>query len=276
MNRTLAATLALALFAMEALGAHNLVVNGDFERGERWPDYWHCRLTDFMPETSRKDDGTRSYRYLCGCGHDFGPAKPWCGLFCPKCRGFISGEECGAWYLKNHERVSLVKGGVSGKCVKFDLSTAVGNNQGVRIFSRLMQAKRGWGYKLEFSVRAYKAHPRVFVECYRKVKLGGSRFSSKYMSVSKELDPDGTKTPIERIFRAHVNCSASSRWKTYTKEFAPPQRYEFDWMSVKLYAYMPGQAWFDDVSLKPMTRREFKAYLASKRAPKDNRFKMRD
>jgi hypothetical protein len=269
------AALLLLLTAWTALGAGNMVANGGFERVDEQgrPDYWHVQLTDFMPETTRNADGTRAYRYKCGCGHDLGPAKPWAGLICPKCGGWISGEECGSWYLKNHERVSVVPGG-HNRCVKFDLPTSVGNNQGVRIFSRLMRAKRGWGYKLRFRVKAYKAHPRVFVEGYRYAATGGSRYASKYMTdVPKELDPDRTGKPLERIFRAHVNCSGDSSWKTYTKEFVAPERYQFDFLSVKLYAYMPGEAFFDDVALVPMSRSEMNEYYKNKREAKDPRFK---
>ena len=275
MTRPALAVLLATLLALPALAAGNLVVNGSFERvdDEGKPEYWHYRLTDFMPQTTRNPDGSRSYRYICGCGHDLGAAKPWCGLLCPKCKGFIGGEEAGSWYRQNHTRVSTDRG-AKGKGVKFTLDTSTGNNQGVRIYSRLIKAKRGWGYKLRFSVKAYKAHPRVFVECYREITPGGSRFYSKYMTdVPKELNPDGTKRPIERCFRAHVNCGGSSSWKTYTKDFAAPERYQFDWMTVKLYAYMPGEAWFDNVSLVAMTRKEMSDYYKGKRKPKDSRFK---
>jgi hypothetical protein len=272
--RLFAATLLLFLFAAPVFAAGNMVTNGDFERvdEEKKPAYWHYRLTDIMPKVVGENaDGTKSYRYVCGCGHDLGVAKPWAGLFCPKCKGFLSGEECGDWYLKNHERVS-VDDGANGNAVKFTLPEDVGNNQGVRIFSQLMEAKRGWGYKLSFAVKAKGAHPRVFVEGYRYI-AGGSKFASKYMTdVSKELDPDGTKKPLERKFRASVNCETSSSWKTYTKEFVAPEGYQFDWMSVKLYAYMPGEAWFDNVSLVPMTRDEMEEYYKKTRMPKDKRF----
>jgi len=273
-KRTALLLFLVAFAGSQALAAANMAINGEFERvdDKGGPEYWHYQLTDFMPQTTRNADGTRTYRYKCGCGHDLGPAKPWAGLICPKCRGWISGEECGSWYLKNHERVSVVRGG-RGRCVKFDLPTSVGNNQGVRIFSRLMRAKRGWGYKLRFSVKA-TAHPRVFVEGYRYAQVGGSRFASKYMTdVPKELDPDRTGKPLERIFRAHVNCSTSSSWETYTKEFVAPERYQFDFLSVKLYAYMPGEAWFDSVELVPMSRSEMTEYYKGKSKAKDQRFK---
>ena len=48
--------------------------------------------------------------------------------------------------------------------------------------------------------------------------------------------------------------------------------YHFDYMSVKLYAYMPGEAWFDNVSLRAMTSSELRSFLSTKRKPKDKRF----
>jgi hypothetical protein len=274
--RLFAATSLLFSF-LPVLAGGNLVVNGDFERAtdDKKPEYWHYRLADFMPQATDNGDGTKSYRYICGCGHDLGAAKPWCGLQCPKCKGFIAGDEYGGWYLQNHEYVSVVPGGASGHCVKFTMPPDIGNNQGVRIFSQLIQAKRGWGYKLSFACKATNGgHPRVFVECYRFIQIGGSKFKSKYMTdVSKELDPDGTRKPIERIFRAHVNCDGGSSWKTYTKDFVAPERYQFDWMTVKLYGYMPGEVYFDNVSLVPMTSSEMYEYDKSRRRPKDERFK---
>ena len=261
------ATVVLALWWVTALGAGNMIANGTFERGDRWPDYWHVRLTDFMPK--RIDPGPPpTYHYICACGHDFGEVKPWCGLICPKCSGFISGEECGAWYVKNHERVSLVRGGVSGRCVKFTLPRSVGNNQGVRIMSYLVRAKRGWGYVLSFYVKARGAHPRVFVEGYRF-----QRSPKTTANWEGDKDPSAPSEPIERCFRAHVNCDSPRSWTKFTKDVVAPERYQFDFLLVKLYAYMPGEAWFDNVSLRPMTTSELRRWLAAKKRPKDSRFR---
>ncbi len=276
MRTTLSCVLSLCLAAGSALAGGNLVTNGSFERvdDEGGPEYWHYHLTDFMPETVREEDGNRTYHYICACGHDLGPVKPWVGLFCPKCKGFISGEECGAWYVKNHTRVSMGPG-ERGKAVKFTLPRSVGRMQGVRIFSRLIKAKRGWGYKLKFSVKTKgSAHPRVFVEGYRFITPGGSRYASKYMSeVPEELNPYGMSRPLERKFRAQVNCKSSSSWKTYTKEFVAPERYQFDVLAVKLYAYMPGEAYFDNVVLQAMSRSEMREYYENKRKAKADRFR---
>ena len=46
--------------------------------------------------------------------------------------------------------------------VKFTLDKSTGENQGVRIFSRLIKVKPGWGYVLSFSCRTRGSHARVF------------------------------------------------------------------------------------------------------------------
>jgi len=254
------------LVAVQALAAGNLVKNGGFEQGEGQPALWHVRLTDFMPKKEVNAQNFISHRYICACGKDFGSVKPWCGLICPNCRGFFSGEECGDWYVSNHERVSLDKG-LQGRAVKFTLPTDVGNNQGVRILSHLIKAKPGWGYKLSFAARARGSHPRVFVEGFRYLQRTASP-----VEWDGSADPGAPQQPIERCFRAHVNCEGADSWKTYTKDFVPPKRYTFDYMTVKLYAYMPGEAWFDNVSLRPMTASEMREWLSGKREPKDKRF----
>jgi hypothetical protein len=260
MTRILLAALIVCLAVGPALAAGNLVANGSFEKGKDAPLGWHIKLTDFMPQ--KQGDG--SFRYICACGHDLGDGKPYCGLLCPKCGGYISGEECGAWYVRNHERVSL-DGGRSGRGLKFTLPTNVGNNQGVRVFSYMIKAKRGWGYKLSFDTRARGAHPRVFVECFRHLEAPRS------FVWNGGYEPTAPKEPIERCYRAHVNCEGASGWRHYTKDVVAPKRYRFDYMVVKLYAYMPGEAWFDNVSLRPMTSKEMREYLADRKT-KDKRF----
>jgi len=143
----------------------------------------------------------------------------------------------------------------------------VGENQGVRILSYLIKAKRGWGYKLSFSAKTKGSIARVFVECYRNLR--SPRTTAQWEGRS---DPTAPSDPIERSFRAHVNCGSPGSWKEFTKDIVAPKRYHFDYMLVKLYAYMPGEAWFDNVSLKPMTARELREWISSKRKPKDKRF----
>ena len=321
MNRVSRIALAVLLVALAAgpAAARNMIKNGNFEKGNIYPDKWYVRLTDYMPDTTRHEGGARTYHYICACGHDLGEWKPWCGLFCPQCKGFISGEECGSWYVRNHERVSLVDGR-SGKCIKFTLARNVGNNQGVRVFSHLVKAKPGWGYVLTFDARTSHSIARVFVECYRETKREGS------FTWDAKFNPHKLNVPLERCYRAHVNCGSPTNinpepeprkkksrgearsekakeeaakqepprddwssdkpnyepppptqagpWGRYRKEIVAPRRYRFEWMTVKLYAYMPGEAWFDNVYLRPMTAKELQAFISKRGSKvKDKRFR---
>jgi hypothetical protein len=256
----------LCIAASGALAATNLVENGTFSKADqdKLPEGWYCRLADYMPKEQVNANGIKSYRYICGCGQDLGDVKPWCGLFCPKCKGFIGGEESGDWYAKNHERVSL-----DGGAVKFTLDKSTGENQGVRIFSHLIKVKRGWGYRLSFKTRTKGSIARVFVECFR--------YPDKVKSNVWEGAHDpalGQQAAIEKSYRGHVNCGSPADWQTFTKDLIAPKRYEFDFITVKLYAYMPGEAWFDDVVITPMTPSEVEEFR-SKKQPKDDRFKYR-
>jgi len=294
MRRALLILLAASLTATPVL-ARSMVKNGGFEDGLVG---WNIRLTDYMPETIRDGDDNRTYRYRCACGADLGEYKPWIGIVCPKCKGWISGEECGAWYVKNHERVSIVAGG-EGRCMKFDLPTSVGNNQGVRVFSDIIKCKKGWGYRLSFYAKAAGAHPRVWVECYAETEKEGS------WNWDPEFNPQNLNRPLKRVYRAQVNCGATTNerseppragdfrdddgggeaiiegggsseetspeppkyvkpgtWQRYYKEVVAPERYHFEYMSVKLYAYMPGTAWFDNVKIEPMTASELAKFKA--------------
>ncbi len=264
--------LCLLLFCSPAaLAGTNLVANGGFERAqkdnEKLPEGWHCKLTDFMPkETGKNDAGIMEYRYICGCGHDLGSLKPWCGIICPKCGGFISGEECGAWYLQNHERVSLDRG-PNGYCVKFTLDKSTGENQGVRIMSHLIKVKPAWGYVLTFDCKTKGgAIARVWAECYAHPKVHKS--ANWDGPRDKALGPDER---LDRTFRAQVNCGSPANWQSFSKEILAPKRYQFEFISVKLYAYMPGEAWFDNVAIRPMTPKEYDDFVSSKK-PKDKRF----
>jgi len=255
------------LTAVPAFGGANLLPNGDFDKGgDKWPANWHCKLTDYMPKEQENAEGVKSYRYICACGHDLGEVKPWCGLICPKCGGFLSGEECGAWYVQNHERVSLIPDG-NGYCVKFTLDKSTGENQGVRIMSDLIKVKPAWGYILTFRCKTKGAIARVFAECYRKPK--GWKSANWEGPHDKAIGKDER---IERIYRGHVNCGSPGTWTAFTKELVAPEKYQFEYISVKPYAYMPGEAWFDDFSIRPMTTAEYEKYM-SERKPKDKRFK---
>jgi hypothetical protein len=246
-----------------AFAAGNLVLNGGFEQGDKHPDYWFVKLTDFFDKDQHTDPP--SHKYICACGEDLGSMQPFVGLLCPKCKGFLSGDECGAWYAANDKCVSL-DNGPHGKCLKFSLPKDVGENQGVRVFSSMIQAKRGWGYVLDLDVKTAGSLARVFVEGYRY-------YSAKSTFVwTGGYAPTFPKNPVERKYRCPVNCGSSPNWQHFTREFSPPKNYQIDFMSVKLYAYMPGEAWYDNVSLRLMTEKEMSQFLSSAPKAKDKRF----
>jgi hypothetical protein len=373
----------------------NLVYNGSFDKGSDVPDGWHIRLADYMPQRiCGPDKDLCCHFYVCGCGEYLGTFKPWAGLACPACKGFICAEESGDWYARNHELISLDQG-KSGKAIKFVLPRAVGENQGVRVFSRMFPVKRAWGYVLEFDTKAKGAHPRVFVEsfhfpektqkgppllraediedaqalcaklsaqaqedkpsagkrlwellsaearpivtkavenelteqeeeqlvkglnavlsrkdfyqpnCFPEFELHqkvreflertdpapsakeiqwinrhilsvcfpeGTKRTPEDPEGCRAIDISGIKRNIVKEWRGHVNCEGAGDWTHYTKEMAPRKKYPYDWMTVKLYAYMPGEAWFDNVVVRAMTKKELEDYFAKRPDPKDKRF----
>ena len=374
----------------------NLVYNGDFEKGKDTPVGWHVRLADFMPFTLRSEDKKRrSYFYVCGCKEYLGSFRPWAGLSCPGCKGFIGGEESGDLYLRNHQFVSFDKG-KQGRGIKFTLSTPIGNNQGVRIYSRIFKVKPNWGYIMSFDTKASGPTTRVFAECFRvdpdsepgssALKVRDVRDWAGFCKIVKEAGGQDTPSPgkrlweglpaeprqilakiaqypeveegdreivtkalnqvlarpdfykeeyfpntevpekvlaglgrlsepltekcarglnrhllgicfrnevlecttdsdgcravqvskvkhaLERIYRGHVNCGSPANWEHFTKEMVAPKRYKFEWISVKLYAYLPGEAWFDNIKIRPMTKNELAAYFVKKPKYKDRRF----
>ncbi len=263
MTRHFPLTLFFCAVCAPAFGAGNMVLNGGFEQGDKYPDHWFVKLTDFFCKKQPTDPPT--YKYICACGEDLGSIQPFVGLLCPKCKAFLSGEESGSWYVGNDKCVSMDHG-PTGKCVKMTLPKDVGENQGVRIFSSMIPAKHGWGYVLDVDLKTAGTMTQVFVECYRY-------YSAKSTFVwNGEYAPTYSKNPIERCYRAHIYAGSSATWKHYHQDFSPPKRYYFDFMVVKLYAYMPGEAWFDNVSLRPMTDKEMADHLAANSKPGDKRF----
>jgi hypothetical protein len=262
----IAFVLCLGLLAVPASAGPNLVENGNFEK----PNLagWHARLADYVVRTERKD-GKRKWQYYCGCKAYLGPERPWAGLFCYQCNGFMGGEESGKWYRDNHTCVSVDRG-KTGRCVKFTLPKDVGNNQGVRLYSRLIRVPEGEGYKISFDAKANRSNLHLFVECHRK-----RRVPDDFVPYEK-LDPTGKARPIDRIYRVNMEIGTPKQWQHFSRGFTPPKRYRFEWMHIKLYAYMPGEAWFDNVKLEKMTEVELREYLQQKQHKvKDSRFKYR-
>src|SRR5690606_31794574 len=66
--------------------------------------------------------------------------------------------------------------------------------------------------------------------------------------------------PIEKVFRKQIHCENPQQWTGFETIALAPERYEFDYVAVTLYAFMPGDVWYDNVRLVPMTDREIEAF----------------
>ena len=259
--------------------AGNLLSNGGFEKGlteEGEPEGWHTRLTGIIPVPQYEDPENKKGRtgvthFECGCGHDWGTVRPWAQLWCPKCGQMNIGlEDSGELYLKNHEFVGLVNGR-SGRGMGFRLNKAVGEVQGVRVISDLVEAESEAGYEISFDAISQGPVPRVFVECFRRIP--GDTEAAEWVS---KLPPDSNPLKqgvrLKRVFRKQVAAESPRTWTRFSEQFVPPKRYRFDAMFVTLYAYMPGEAAYDNVVLRKLSRAELAVYLKSTPQPKDPRF----
>jgi len=193
-------------------------------------------------------------------------------LVCPQCKHMNMGlEDSGAQYQKNHESVSLIKVG-RDRSLGVNLSKAVGENQGVRVISDLVRAKRGAGYEISFDAVSYGPKLRVFVECFR-IDKDDKEAKQWVKSLPAESNPLKLKTRLKRVFRKQVHAGSPGRWQRFSEQFAAPKRYEFDYMFVTLYAYMPGKAEYDNVVLRKLSRRELADYWRKKGEPKEKRLR---
>jgi len=258
----------------------NLLRNGEFEKRltkTKGLVGWHTRLTSIIPvpeytDPEHKKGRTGVTHFKCGCGYNWGTVRPWASLVCPQCKHMNMGlEDSGAQYQKNHESVSLIKVG-RDRSLGINLSKAVGENQGVRVISDLVRAKRSAGYEISFDAVSYGPKLRVFVECFR-IDKDDEKAKQWVKSLPSESNPLKLKTRLKRVFRKQVHAGSPGQWQRFSEKFVPPKRYEFDYMFVTLYAYIPGRAEYDNVVLRKLTRRELADYRREKGEPKEKRLR---
>jgi len=281
-------TTAVVAAALPAFGRGNIIRNGNFEAGRGgkfgFPG-WHTAIMGFMPKiVGKDDDGKNLYNYICSCGHNFGPIKPEAGVVCPKCGRYGIAEETGGWYDQNHEYVKLGPGR-EGYGVKMTLSKSVGENQGVRCVSDLVRVQRNWPYKFRVDARAKGAVILVFVEGYRYVypKTGDIEDDEDEdedddededeKKEDKVLATQGEAIRIEKCYRKQMKFGSPGGWTRKEENFMPPKRYEIDLIQVKLYAFMPGEAHFDNVLVRPLSTYEAEKWLRTRKRKKDKRFR---
>ncbi len=269
---TRAAVAALVVVALlPALGAvssrKNLLRNGDFEKGltdAGEPVGWHTRITGIIPvpeyrDPQNKKGRTGVYQFKCGCGHDWGKVRPWAMLVCTQCGRLNVGlEDSGDLYQTNERHVKLAERAGSGRAVRFTLPQSVGNNQGVRVVSDLVKARRGAAYEISFDAIAEGSHLRVFVEGFRLMK-NDEEAKAWVEDLDPKANPLGQTVRLKRVFRKQINAGTPTQWQRFGDRFLPPKRHEFDFMFVNLYAYLPGKAAYDRVVLRQLSAAETRA-----------------
>ena len=271
--------------ALPAAGRGNIIRNGNFEGGPAkkfgFPG-WHTAIMGYTPKIMGKDDdGKNIYNYICSCGHNHGPIKPEVAVVCPGCKRYSIAEETGGWYDQNHEYVTLGRGR-TGYGVKMTLSKGVGENQGVRCVSDLVRVSSNWPYSFSVDAKAKGANIRVFVEGYRYARPDYDDEKNEDEDEDDEEDEEepeeaaGTKGEalrIEKCYRKQINFGSPGGWTRKQENFMPPKRYEIEFLQVKLYAYMPGEAFFDNVVVRPLSPGEARQWLASQKDKKEKKFR---
>jgi len=278
---TLAVVVALALLSIGASRKpKNLLTNGTFERWSKEtqePKGWHTRITSVIPIPEYTDPANKKGRtgvthFKCGCGYMWGTVRPWTNLICPECGQMNHGlEDSAAMYDLNYESVEPIRG-KSGKAAGIEMSAPVGNNQGVRIISMLVKAERGAGYKISFDARSGGPHLRVFVEGFQ-LKPKDKKAREWVKTLDPKSNPMKLTARLKRRFRHQVNAGTPRDWKHFSSTFAPQKRYQFDYMFVTLYAYLPGEAAYDNVVLRKLSSRELKDHHRDRGRIKDKRLR---
>lgn len=260
--------------ALAQRGNENLVTNGDFsagtnDRGE--PVGWHTQLTSIIPvpeyeDPEKKERRTGEYRFRCGCGEFWpGTVRPWAQLRCPHCGHTNIGlGDSGDLYFDNHERVELTRDG-RRHAVHVTVEAP-----GTRVISDLIEAERDAGYELSFMAIASGTPTRVWVEGFRAVD--DEQASAWVESLPEDANPHEQTRPLRRVFRRQVNSGSPEQWERFTEILVAPDRHQFDYMLVSLYAYgRSGEAAFTDVSLRKLTPRELRRYQQENPAPDTRR-----
>ncbi len=298
----------LVAMALPAAAGRNIIRNGNFDEG-KGGEYgfpgWHTAIMGYMPRiVAKTDDGKSVFNYICSCGYNFGTKKVEAGVTCPKCRRYSVAEETGKWYDDNHKFVTLDRGR-KGYGVKMLLNKSVGENQGTRCVSELVNVRRNWPYYFSVDARAKGAVIIVFVEGYRYVRRDTTADDDDDEDDDDEDDDDGDDddgdedaegddddekaedaeapvlpvksygeaTAIEKCYRKQIPFGSPGGWKQKGEIFMPPPRYAIDMIQVKLYAFMPGEAYFDNVVVRPLSTYEAQKWLATRKKKKDKRFR---
>ena len=258
----------------------DLLTNGTFERWDEEtgePLGWHTRITSIVPipeyrDPENKKGRTGVYHFKCGCGYMWGTVRPWTNLVCPQCKQMNHGlEDSASNYDLNYESV-VATDGKSGKGAGLKMSAPVGNNQGARIISKLVKAERGAGYKLSFDAKTQGPNLKVFVEGFQ-LQPKDKKAREWVKTLEPESNPQKFTARLKRVYRHTVHARAGGDWQHFSSTHAAPERHACDYMFVTLYAYLPGEASYDNVVLRKLTAKELKAHYREHGRPKSRRLR---
>jgi hypothetical protein len=177
-------------------------------------------------------------------------------------------EDSGSKYFKNHEYVSIDR----NKVFQFKLPPAVGNSQGGRAISRLIEAKPGAGYEISFEAVSSGPSLRVFVEGFRRMEYDDDA-TAWVKTLPPHANPFKQDVRLKRVYRKQVPAGRPRSWTRFSEKFTAPQRYQFDCMFINLYAYLPGEAAYRTVSLRQLTARELAAFRRENPGPRERRLR---
>ncbi len=144
--------------------------------------------------------------------------------------------------------------GVGGsRCIKFSLTKAIAETNGVRCYSDFIPVKPGVLYRFSADVKTERPTPMLFVKGYaeleHKVKEGKGQDATVKIKKVREV-----------VRKSSLTCSTANakEWKRYGVHFFFEKRPDIittrplpKWVKVMLYAYYPpGDVYFDNVAFE--------------------------
>jgi hypothetical protein len=196
----------------------NLVKNGDFTAGDKYPAHWD------------KLDGLTM----------FWEKDPTRGKKCIRLFTNVSNDQ----FLLRYDQMKLDP---VPPPPKQQLCTppgydSVGGNDGVHYFSEYIEIKPGMKYTLSCDCRSDTGGaPKIFIKGY-----------TEQMTEIADEQGKAKTVPLRRItYKGDFDFPAPKEWKTSSFTFSPTgQRDDVQWIKVAIWAYWtPQNYWFDNVKV---------------------------
>lgn len=225
--------ISLAIICYLFANAQNLLSNGDFEKGDRYPSGWQ-----------RPDDFST-----------FWVTDPKKG----KCMKIDSSVPEDQW----HERLEQMKEENPPAPPKpHKLRSpyqAIGANDGVPFFSEFVDIKPAYNYTL--SIEAKNDGKSAAADPQKGGKVGAKIFVKGYKEFPADIVVDGKvkRVNMKRVaFKMYKDLDLTAEWQKTSFSFCPTlEDPEIKWIRVMIYVYWPaGIAYFDNVELKESGKNE--------------------